>query len=158
MTLPKVLRRINVLKFTAAENTPLPHVFKMFANAVGLLESDHLNVYKRNETEFYIWRYKNDQRTVQFPSELKFVERHTLCSGSGGNNKQFHLKLLSALTSLECMPRLVCLTVGPLEQTQPTNVLAVCRDMSRFELLVTRLLAQMTPDEERDSFQRASRS
>ena len=53
------------------------------------------------------------------------------------------------------MPRLVCLTVGSLSQFLPTNVMAVCRDMSRTELLVARLLAQMTFERERNSFQRA---
>ena len=153
-TLPKVLKRVNVLKFTVEGNVSLPYVFAAFAKAVGLLQSDHLNVYKRSETDFYILWF-NDQRTVKFPPDFKFTGRHTLCTSSGGNNNNFHPKLVSVLKSLACMPRLVCLTVGELSKFSPTNVLAVCRDMSRTELLVTRLLAQMTSETERNSFQRA---
>ena len=150
--LPKVLRRINMLKFTVEGNASLPYVFAAFAKAVGLLQSDHINVYKRSETEFYILWFKSDQRTVKFPTDFKFTGRHTLCT-SGGNTKNFHSKFVSVLKSLACMPRLVCLTVGELSKFSPTNVLAVCRDMSRTELLVARLLAQMTS--ERTDFQRA---
>jgi hypothetical protein len=153
-TLPKVLRRINMLKFTVEGSVSLPYVFAAFAKAVGLLQSDHINVYKRSETEFYILWFKSDQRTVKFPTDFKFTGRHTLCT-SGGNTKNFHSKFVSVLKSLACMPRLVCLTVGELSKFSPTNVLAVCRDMSRTELLVTRLLAQMTSETERNSFQRA---
>ena len=156
-TLPKVLRRINMLKFTVEGSVSLPYVslpyvFAAFAKAVGLLQSDHINVYKRSETEFYILWFKSDQRTVKFPPDFKFTGRHTLCT-SGGNTKNFHSKFVSVLKSLACMPRLVCLTVGELSKFSPTNVLAVCRDMSRTELLVARLLAQMTS--ERTDFQRA---
>ena len=151
-TLPKVLRRVNMLKFTMEGNVSLPYVFAAFAKAVGLLQSDHINVYKRSETEFYILWFKSDQRTVKFPPDFKFTGRHTLCT-SGGNTKNFHSKFVSVLKSLACMPRLVCLTVGELSKFSPTNVLAVCRDMSRTELLVARLLAQMTS--ERTDFQRA---
>ena len=151
-TLPKVLRRINMLKFTVEGSVSLPYVFAAFAKAVGLLQSDHINVYKRSETEFYILWFKSDQRTVKFPTDFKFTGRHTLCT-SGGNTKNFHSKFVSVLKSLACMPRLVCLTVGELSKFSPTNVLAVCRDMSRTELLVARLLAQMTS--ERTDFQRA---
>ena len=140
--LPKVLRRVNMLKFTVEGSVSLPYVFAAFAKAVGLLQSDHINVYKRSETEFYILWFKSDQRTVKFPTDFKFTGRHTLCT-SGGNTKNFHSKFVSVLKSLACMPRLVCLTVGELSKFSPTNVLAVCRDMSRTELLVTRLLAQM---------------
>ena len=141
-----------MLKFTVEGNVPLPYVFTTFAKAVGLLQSDHINVYKRSETEFYILWFKSDQRTVKFPPDFKFTGRHTLCT-SGGNTKNFHSKFVSVLKSLACMPRLVCLTVGELSKFSPTNVLAVCRDMSRTELLVARLLAQMTS--ERTDFQRA---
>ena len=78
--LPKVLRRVNVLKFTVEGGADLPHVFATFAKAVHLSQTDHINVYKRSETEFCILWFKNDQRTVKFPPEFKFTGRHTLCT------------------------------------------------------------------------------
>ena len=51
------------------------------------------------------------------------------------------------------MKSVSCLTVGPMEV--PVAVVAAAKDMTRTELLFARLAAQMVPDKERSTFERA---
>ena len=152
---PKVLRRVNLLKFRVKVGASLPELFKLFCDGIRLVPSDFVNVYKIDEEHVWVLWRKDDQRLVTFPTDLHFVDRHTLSSAGGTNVQSVNSRLRSAPLALQLLPSITCMKLGRLHDMDPSSILAVCRDKSRFELLVARLVAQMTPDNSRSGFDRA---
>ena len=152
---PKVLRRVNLLKFRVSADASLPELFRLFCDGIRLVPSDFVNVYKIDATHMLVLWRKDDQRLVAFPPDFSFVERHTLSSTGGTNPHSVNSRLRSALLALQLLPCITCMELGQLEDMDPSSILAVCRDKSRFELLVARLVAQMTPEKMCTGFDRA---
>jgi hypothetical protein len=153
--LPKVLRRVSLLKFRVDGSASLPELFRHFCDSIRVLPSDYVNMYQLDASHVCVLWRKDDQRQVVFPDSLHFVERQTLSDVGGTNPHSVNIRLRSALLALQSLPCITCMELGPLEDMDPIGVLAVCRDKSRFELLVARLTAQMKPDKARCGFDRA---
>lgn len=153
--LPRKLKRINFLYFTVPANTGIADLYATFCNSINMRPTDYVNLYMASPTTVLVLWRKDDQRQCTLPDGWTFMERTTLSASGGSNPHSINVRLRSALLALECMTRITCMELAPLEDSDPMSILAVCRDKSRFELLVARLVAQMTPDKARSSFDRA---